>query len=58
VAAAAVAAVAFAVAVVPREREVRPNVATLANAHAVRASLGEDPIAALAGAAVPVKPRR
>jgi anti-sigma factor RsiW len=57
-AAATAAAFVLAVAVVPRSHEVRPNVATFANAHAVRASLGGDPVAALAGAAVPVESRR
>jgi anti-sigma factor RsiW len=58
VAAATAVAFVLAVAVVPRRHEVRPDVATFANAHAVRASLGGDPIAALAGAAVPLRTRR
>ena len=52
-ASAAAAIVILAVALVPGNERVKPAVATFTNAHAVRSSVGNDPVSNVAGAAVP-----
>lgn len=56
-AAAAAAAAIAAVAMVPDQSQVKPDVATLVSRHAVRSSVSEDPVSQLAPVARPVKLR-
>jgi anti-sigma factor RsiW len=51
---AAAAAAILGVALVPRPEPVQPSLGTLTQAHAERASLGNDVVSNLAGAVVPV----
>jgi len=53
---AAVAGLAAAVAILlPRDPEVKPSLPTLADTHAARASITDDPLTQLAPIAVPVR---
>ncbi|TMK66776.1 MAG: hypothetical protein E6G60_02295 [Actinobacteria bacterium] len=54
-AAAVAAALVIAVAVAPRDSQVHPNVATLSDAHAVQASVGNELVGHLAPAGVPAR---